>query len=313
VAEPWEWVESDLQNLLRDRVGESTVLDYKACEALVNSDKNKLDIGKDVSAFANSAGGTVVYGIDERGHIPIAIRGVDPSVTTREWIEQTINSGIQRRIDGIRIKQVALDTVDPGRVAYVVSIPQSLRAPHMAADHKFYKRFNFQSVPMEEYEVRDVARRFEAPDLWIEFDLWPDPNAAPIEFAEQAGFSSPVQMVSNIVNRSVTLAQYALISLGIDARLRPAHAIGRLSADDMQLEVGNGVAQCKRYTLNWSPVGMMPVWEGVSLRLDQEFLSVMFPRTPGNYYLGWYVRSPGMMEHSGTVTLVSDGFRVVMR
>jgi len=313
MAEPWEWVQTDLENILRDRVGESTVLDYKACEALANNDRNKLDISKDISAFANSAGGTVVFGIDERGHIPTAIRGVDPSVTTREWIEQIINSGIQRRIDGIRINQVALDTVDPGHVAYVVNIPQSLRAPHMAADRRFYKRFNFQSVPMEEYEVRDVARRFEAPDLWLEFDLWPDPNATPIEFAEQTGFSSAVQMASNIVNRSVAMAQYALISLGIDARLRPAHTIGRLSADDMQLEVEDAVVQAKRYTLNWSPAGMMPIWQGVSLRLDQELLSVMFPRIPGNYYLGWHVRSPGMTEHSGLVTLVSDGLSVVMR
>jgi hypothetical protein len=29
----------------------------------------------------------------------------------------------------------------------------------MATDHRFYKRFNFQSVAMEEYEVRDTSRR----------------------------------------------------------------------------------------------------------------------------------------------------------
>ena len=35
----------------------------------------------------------------------------------------------------------------------------------MANDNRFYKRFNFQSVPMEEYEVRDVSRRLDSPDL----------------------------------------------------------------------------------------------------------------------------------------------------
>ena len=50
-----------------------------------------------------------------------------------------------------------------GKVAYVVSIPQSIRAPHQASDKKFYKRFNFESVPMEEYEIRDLARRSSAP------------------------------------------------------------------------------------------------------------------------------------------------------
>lgn len=79
-----------------------------------------------------------------------------------------INSNIQRKIDGIRINPVGLKT---GKCIYVVSIPQSLRAPHMAKDNKYYKRFNFQSVPMEDYEVRDVARRQEGPDLRLNFEL----------------------------------------------------------------------------------------------------------------------------------------------
>jgi len=38
-------------------------------------------------------------------------------------------------------------------------------APHMAADHRFYKRFNFESIPLEVYEVRDVGHRQESPGL----------------------------------------------------------------------------------------------------------------------------------------------------
>jgi len=33
------------------------------------------------------------------------------------------------------------------------------RAPHQAYDHRYYKRYNFQSIPMEDYEVRDLMRR----------------------------------------------------------------------------------------------------------------------------------------------------------
>jgi len=104
--------------------------------------------------------GTIVYGVTENGHLPASIDdGLDPSLTTREWLEQVINSTIQRRIQGIRINQILLNKTRPGHVAYVVSIPSSLHAPHMASDHRFYKRFNFQSVAMEEHEVRDTARR----------------------------------------------------------------------------------------------------------------------------------------------------------
>src|SRR5262249_49751212 len=33
------------------------------------------------------------------------------------------------------------------------------RAPHQANHHRYYKRSNFESKPMEDYEVRDLMRR----------------------------------------------------------------------------------------------------------------------------------------------------------
>lgn len=54
---PWEWDESDIQELVAGQVQESLTLDYKACDALARTDGKKKEISKDVSAFANSAGG----------------------------------------------------------------------------------------------------------------------------------------------------------------------------------------------------------------------------------------------------------------
>jgi hypothetical protein len=159
VKAPWEWAESDLLDVINHKVRESLRCDYKAPDSLQNTDAKKDEISKDVSAFANSEGGSIVYGILEKDQVPVALEGVDPSRTSREWIEQVINSRIQRRIDGIRINQVPLTGTRRGSVAYVVTIPHSARAPHMASDRRFYKRFNFQSVPMEEYEVRELIER----------------------------------------------------------------------------------------------------------------------------------------------------------
>ena len=160
LPEPWQWIETDLERLVADQVRESIDLDYKDSGALDSTATNKDSISKDVSAFANGGGGTIVYGISEAGHLPTGLDGgVDPHATTREWLEQVMNSTIQRRVQGVRINQVLLHRTSPGRVAYVVAIPSSLLAPHMASDHRYYKRFNFQSVPMEEYEVRDTSRR----------------------------------------------------------------------------------------------------------------------------------------------------------
>jgi hypothetical protein len=165
MKETWEWTEDDILSLIHNNVGESTTLEYKACDALDKTAGKKKEISKDVSAFANSAGGTIVYGVTENSaHEPEAIdSGFDPNDISGEWLEQIINSNIERRISGIIINTVALPKTHPGNVLYVVYIPESKLAPHMAADDRFYKRFNFQSVPMKEYEVRNLMRREHYP------------------------------------------------------------------------------------------------------------------------------------------------------
>ena len=60
---PWEWEEEDLQQLIKTETKEHLGLDYKASASLRNNDTDENEISKDVSAFANSAGGIIIYGI----------------------------------------------------------------------------------------------------------------------------------------------------------------------------------------------------------------------------------------------------------
>ncbi len=100
--------QEDLELLVQQQVQESLHLDYKRSEAL--SKAGQKEIPKDVSAFANSDGGVIIYGIEESGHLPVRIDGGIPnSAFTREWIEQTILSNISPRIEGIQIQQISLD------------------------------------------------------------------------------------------------------------------------------------------------------------------------------------------------------------
>lgn len=165
MKEPWEWTEDDILSLIRNKIGESNTLEYKSCDSLGRTDGKKREISKDVSAFANSAGGTIVYGVIENSsHEPESIDvGYDPSDISGEWLEQVINSNIERRIGGVIINPVSLPNTRPGRMLYVVYVPESALAPHMAADDRFYRRFNFQSVAMKEYEVRNLMRQESYP------------------------------------------------------------------------------------------------------------------------------------------------------
>lgn len=158
-----EWAEDDLKELIRNQIQESVNLDYKRCPSLQKTQAKKDEVSKDVSALANSAGGVLVYGVEENGHVPTGLdSGYDPTDITKEWLEQVIQGNIRPRINGIHVNQVALTISHPNKVAYVVTIPQGGTA-HQAADFRYYKRFNFESVPMHDHEVKDVMNRLRFP------------------------------------------------------------------------------------------------------------------------------------------------------
>ena len=73
-------------------------------------------------------------------------------------LEQVIQSRIQRKIDGLEIIPVRFEN-EVKKSIYVIKIPESSLAPHMTSDKRFYKRYNFESVQMEEYEIRNLYNR----------------------------------------------------------------------------------------------------------------------------------------------------------
>jgi hypothetical protein len=150
-----EYFMSDILSLIDNEVEESIHLDFKAADALDKSDGKKKDMSKDVSAFANSDGGIIVYGIEELNHKAFSISYIDGNIFTKEWLEQTINSSIQRRISELKIYPIR-NNGNVHESVYVVKIPKSYDAPHLCKDKRFYKRFNFESVMMEEYEIRQL-------------------------------------------------------------------------------------------------------------------------------------------------------------
>lgn len=172
------WTLESLRSLISDQVEESLILEYKAAAALSRTDAKKAEITKDISFFANSAGGTIIYGMREfdlpdKKHLPATIDPIDRSQFSKEWLEQIINN-IRPRIENILIYPVSL-LPDFKGVVFVVEIPQSTTA-HQAVDLRYYKRFNFESVPMYDYEIRDVLSRNQHPRIILEFDIVAETN-----------------------------------------------------------------------------------------------------------------------------------------
>ena len=145
----------DIERMVHGQVQESIHLDYKASGG---ADPNRpVEIGKDVSSFANSDGGVIVYGVKEEKGIPLGIdEGVDPAHCSKERLEDIITSHITPRLSDVRIIPLLLGT---GRLLYVVSVAKSFGGPHQVSDKKYYKRHNFKSAPMDDYEINDVRNR----------------------------------------------------------------------------------------------------------------------------------------------------------
>ncbi len=147
-----------IQSLIDNEIEESIHIEFKRAEALSKREAYKKEISKDVSAFANSDGGIIVYGIEEIDHKATKFSFVDGNVFTKEWLEQIISSTIKRAIPDIKIFPIRVEA-QIKKTVYVVQIPSSIEAPHLTKEKRFYKRYNFQSVEMEEYEIRQLYGR----------------------------------------------------------------------------------------------------------------------------------------------------------
>jgi hypothetical protein len=158
------------QNYIERIIGihteESIHLDFKRGDAINLSEEKRKEIAKDVSAFANSDGGLIIYGVAEKNHKADSYAFIDGNQISKEWLEQIINTRIQRKIEGLIIYPIRFDKKIEQTI-FIVEIPRSLNAPHMTSNKKFYKRYNFESVEMEEYEIRNLYSRQEKTNLKI--------------------------------------------------------------------------------------------------------------------------------------------------
>jgi hypothetical protein len=238
----WEWTEDDILSLKDSRAQESLYLEFKSSESLAKDDRKRDEMSKDVSAFANSEGGDILYGVLERDKSPSSFDDVDNGIDihdiTPESVEQVIQSRIHPRINGIRINPIELRKTRQGRFMYAIHIPSSPNAPHQASDKRYYKRFNFNSVPMEDYEIRDIRNRQQRPELRVRGDIL------------TAQKSSLFNWRTALKYLTGAMAMNSFVVLGFDLRIwlinegkAPAeHCQVILSFDNLKIEKVQGLA-----------------------------------------------------------------------
>jgi hypothetical protein len=160
---------SELNSLVANKVQENIQLEYKASAAL--SKASKSEIAKDASAFANSDGGVLVYGVaEDQNHDPDRLDGgADHALFSGEWIEQVLQSNISPRLDGVEIAPIRASATHS---YYAVKIPKTFRGPHQERGaKKYYKRFGYNIQAMEDYEIADVRNRITLSPPLVSFSV----------------------------------------------------------------------------------------------------------------------------------------------
>lgn len=168
--------EAGIDRIISERTLETVQLDFKTKRTPTNGrfeDEDKKVYGKALSAFANSSGGLLIWGVDARkgpdGVDCAQAPGVPISDIEQFQVEAIRFSGdlLMPRHDGIVIASIPSAQAS-GSGYLLVQVERSERRPHRCeakGDKHYYKRAGDSSFAMEHYDIEDAFRRFAVPTL----------------------------------------------------------------------------------------------------------------------------------------------------
>lgn len=309
-----------LQDLIDNKIEESLNLDYKASGSLDTSDRKKTEISKDVSAFANSDGGIIIYGINEdpqNKHLPLGFDPIDRNKISKEWLEQIIQSKIQPRISNFKIYPIEIDN-NINDVVYLVEINKSTTA-HQADDKRYYRRFNFNSVPMYDYEIKDILNRVKTPIVQLEFEIikhtreikstssfMPNYNLADSKPQYQTNYYLKVyavnngKILSNYVNCYVIIPAACIIEKNVEENKGKEF---KYYSDNTIRDVVDVQMSGMHPITKYGPSRYDPILPGIRFKLDYEFGKLDLKCLDSDLKINWTVHADNSDAQTGEIML----------
>lgn len=277
---------ADLEALIAEGERESLTLEFKAGGAIANEKKG--EIGKDVSAMANAAGGQIIYGIKEQNHVAAEIQPINVRRFNHEWLEKVIRNNISPPVEGISIKMIDVGP-EASDVAFVVSIPPAtMLAPHQAkGDLKYYRRHNFMADPMADYEIRESMRRTITPSLTCSYTI-----SRPIASAFSP--QNICDLAIDLTNRSSEPALYVAVSFYLDARMEvPDLPRGFTRANAVKHPSGTALSS---FSFQIAAPRDFPVFREITQRIASFRFEIPFDYKGARIAFGHRIGSPGYTE-----------------
>jgi hypothetical protein len=150
----------DLEALVSAPRLEDRQIDYKL-DLPGTSDDDKREFLADVVAFANAAGGDIVFGVEEQNGAPVAVRGV--GVTNfddlRLRLQNLIREATDPRLPSIDI--TAVGAYERGPVV-VLRVHQSWQAPHMVSYKRWSRFFMRDAGQRHQMDAQELKTAFVA-------------------------------------------------------------------------------------------------------------------------------------------------------
>jgi hypothetical protein len=148
--------ESDLDILQRNSVSEGKTLEYKQ-SLPANADLDKKEFLADVSSFANTAGGDLIFGVIEQAGVPSDIPGLtlaDLDAEVRR-LDSIIADGLEPRVKW----EIRCVQRNGGPPVLIVRTERSWIGPHRVifkGQDRFYSRNSGGKYPMDVSELRSA-------------------------------------------------------------------------------------------------------------------------------------------------------------
>lgn len=279
----------DLDALFKNRIVESSTLEYKASAAV--DQKRKDEIAKDISALANAEGGQIVYGMAEQNHERAGLdEGVNPVPFDGLWFEQIIQQNISPKIEGLKILLVPLSN---GNNAVVVNVPQS-NTVHQVKTGLYYRRRNFRNDIMADYEIREAMNRSRIPNLDV-LPVFPRSIHAAQTIVHSAGNdrSDAIDLDFLVHNRSDQPAEYAVMFVAVDLDVQ---VVGiRNFSHDLGIETTQHQT-LRKFAVNLGFPSSPPLFKENPESGGSLTISLPEPRQSRSYALTTEIRTPGFSQ-----------------
>lgn len=157
--------EADIRRLITDRVQEGPHLDFKRDLPKAWDGSAKHELLADATAFANSGGGDIVYGVDESeaaeafAVFPQELASVDQEIRRLQDFLLTL---AEPRLPGVQVHAVKVSEGSATGYVLVIRVPQSWAAPHrVKTNQHIYVREGLRKRPLDVPELRALFVRTE--------------------------------------------------------------------------------------------------------------------------------------------------------